>query len=396
MKTKPLNILFINSRLPYPLISGDRVKTYYLLGHLAKSHKVTLVSFYQGKEVLKEYEQKIRDLGVETITLPLNPITAGLNAGFNFFRFPLEIGYYTNNTLKKTINKLFLNKYDLAFGFFMRSAEYLKGKNITKILIAEDSRTLYQGRSYKNSRNLLQKFIRFLEYKKLCKYEPEIVNYFDIVTLVTQADIDQMTRQNPNAKYRLLTNGVNLDYFKPPESNQNRNGIIYSGRLDVYSNTMMAEIIIKELFPKIKKEFAEVTLTIAGAKAPPALTIHRSDSIKIDSDVPEILPYLQNGEIFLHPHNGASGIQNKLLEAMACGCAVVTTPTGIQGIPAIEGRDLLIGKNNEELISHTINILKNKELFNSLSRNARILMEKNFSWNKIFEQIDKIIDEVIS
>ena len=63
-----------------------------------------------------------------------------------------------------------------------------------------------------------------------------------------------------------------------------------------------------------------------------------------------MITFLQTNKFFLHPHIGGSGIQNKLLEAMACGCPVVTTNTGIQGIDAKNGVDAIIGNTNSELI----------------------------------------------
>lgn len=392
---KKLNILFLNPRLSYPLIGGDRIKSFNLLSHLAKKHNVTLVAFYQGQKPYQDFENKIRELGVNTYVIPLNPIKAGLLAGLNFYKYPLEIGYYTQRSFKKIVDTLLSEqKFDLGISFFMRSTEYIKNYPFKKLLIAEDSRTLYQKRSYQNSRNFIQKIIRLWEYNFLLKYEPHIVNFFDMVSLVTQRDIEQMKKQNPKAKYAILTNGVALDSFKPPDDNTKRKGLIFTGKLDVYSNTMMADTIINDLFPKISKQYPDTTLTIAGARATKQLLLAQSNNIKVCSDVPDIIPYLQNAKVFLHPHDGASGIQNKVLEALACGCVVVTTQTGIQGIPAIDGRDVLIGKNHNELINLTLEVLRNNELAQRLSNNARKLMVETHSWNTIFKQMDNILEEL--
>jgi glycosyltransferase involved in cell wall biosynthesis len=118
--------------------------------------------------------------------------------------------------------------------------------------------------------------------------------------------------------------------------------------------------------------------------------------IKVTSNVPEMVPFLQNAQLFLHPHNGGSGIQNKLLEAMACGCPVVTTPTGIQGIPARNGLDVLIGRSKDELIEHSVKLLQNPDFAEEISFNARQMIEENHDWPVIFDQCDRIIDEVMS
>ena len=43
------NILFLTPRIPYPVIGGDRIKSFNLLKHLSSKYNVILVTFYQGK-----------------------------------------------------------------------------------------------------------------------------------------------------------------------------------------------------------------------------------------------------------------------------------------------------------------------------------------------------------
>ncbi len=64
--------------MPYPLIGGDRIKSFHLLKHLAKSHNITLITFYQGHEDYHEYQKEIENLGVKVIVIPLNPIKSSI------------------------------------------------------------------------------------------------------------------------------------------------------------------------------------------------------------------------------------------------------------------------------------------------------------------------------
>jgi len=115
----------------------------------------------------------------------------------------------------------------------------------------------------------------------------------------------------------------------------------------------------------------------------------------IHADVPDIEPYYHQSAVFLHPHAGASGIQNKVLQAMAMGCPVVTTPTGIQGNPAQPGRDVLIGRTDAELAEHCITLLRNPDLRSQIARRARVLVEQTHSWEAVFNSLDAIVEEVM-
>jgi glycosyltransferase involved in cell wall biosynthesis len=278
----------------------------------------------------------------------------------------------------------------------MRTAEYVKNAKHKKILVAEDCRTLYQQRSYEESNRWLQKLVRFWDYKKLRAYEPHITGLFDLVTLVTNEDIEAMKQLNPKASYRLLTNGVDINKFVPPIDDSQRHGIIFTGKLDLWANILMIETIVKRILPAIREEVPGCDFTIVGAKPTQAvISIARyNKNVRLITEVPEMYPYLQNAEIFVHPHSSGSGIQNKLLEAMACGCPVVTTPTGNQGINARDGIEAMIGQDLDEIIEKSIQILKDKELSRNIAANARELIVNTHSWPMVFDALDGIINEL--
>jgi glycosyltransferase involved in cell wall biosynthesis len=160
----------------------------------------------------------------------------------------------------------------------------------------------------------------------------------------------------------------------------------------------MVKLILKEIFPKVREQVPDAELHIVGASPSPTLLslIKSVEGLYLHSDVPEMIPYLQSAQLFLHPHIGGSGIQNKLLEAMACGCPVVTTSTGIQGIDAVNRKQVLIGNTPDELTSNTIEILTDRQLAENISRNARDLIVRTHSWELVFDAVDNILLELFA
>ncbi|HAW08105.1 MAG TPA: hypothetical protein DCW42_02895, partial [Bacteroidetes bacterium] len=199
------------------MIGGDRIKSFHLLKHLAKSHNITLITFYQGHEDYHEYQKEIENLGVKVIVIPLNPIKSSIASIPRLYQFkPLEIYFYYQQAFKSKVKEYLQEENpDLIISFFMRTAEYVKNVPAHKILIAEDSRILYQTRSAKDSKNIIQKLVRLYEVMTLKHYEPKIMNNFDIITFVTKEDIEFSKKRNQNVKYRLLTNGTEVDKFIP-------------------------------------------------------------------------------------------------------------------------------------------------------------------------------------
>ena len=118
------------------------------------------------------------------------------------------------------------------------------------------------------------------------------------------------------------------------------------------------------------------------------------DDIEIHSNVPEIVSYLQKAAVYVHPHYGGTGIQNKLLEAMSTGCPIVTTTTGNQGIYANDGEEIMIAESSEEFAMKVIKLLKDKQLSEKISKNAREYIIRTHSWQIIYDQCDAVIKEV--
>lgn len=398
MDKKP-KILFLTARLPYPLVGGDRVKPYYLLKYLAERFDVTLLTFSQGRHYRPEYVEHIESMGIAVRVVRVNPVRAGLTALLNAYRFPLEIGYYYSKEFRSQVEQILSQGgFCLGFSFFMRTAEYLKNRPepMKKVLIAEDCRTLYQMRSSAGNTSLLQRAVRAFERRKLRKYEPEIVNHFDAVTFVTDTDIEAMREMNPRGNYFLLSNGFDSQRFSSDASGEPREGVLFCGKLDVAANALMATRCVEKIFPAVRQRIPDARLTIAGAN-PSKYLKRRATELGFDlvADPPDMAELLRRCKVFLHPHTGGSGIQNKLIEAMACGAPIVTTPTGVQGIVFESGVHGLIAEADEDLAQRVVELLSNGTQAAQLGENASRSANENHRWENVFRAFDVLIEKMI-
>ncbi|MGE5479372.1 MAG: glycosyltransferase [Chloroflexota bacterium] len=378
------------------MIGGDRVKSRYIISYLARKHDVTLVTFNHGGEPTKSFRRELDKMGSRNYVIPLNPIKAGARSLFRLpGKLPLEIMFYYQKEFRDKVEELVAeNDFDLGIAFFMRTAEYIKDKPFKKILMAEDCRTVYQKRSYEKSVNLKQKLIRRFEWRRLRRYEPQMMEMFDLATFVTHQDIDHIKKLNPNGEYRLISNGTEVDKFKPAGPFEERSGILFAGRLDLWANELMIRSIVRDILPRVRERAPGATFSIAGANPSPSVLALRGKNVNVYSNVPEMLPYLQSHRVFLHPHEGGSGIQNKLLEAMSAGCPVITTNIGNQGIDGESGRDLLIAGATDEFVDATVKLLTDDAFAKKISENARKLIIKNHSWDSVYEQMDSALEEL--
>ncbi len=398
MSVSGLNILFVTAHFPYPLIGGERIKQYHILKHLAKNNRIFLVSLDKGYNVENSYINEIKRINVTPHIFHLNKTRSYLSAAlFSAFGNPLEIEYFNHREFKNKINEVVKEQnIDLIINFFIRTAEHVKSIPVRKILMAEDCRWFYQSGTSKESRNLHQKAIRAFEARKLRKYEANIMNYFDVTTAVTDEDKNQMRLLNSKAELQVLSNGVDAGKFNPAETDNLRQGIILTGKLDVWINILMIKRIVRNIFPKIKESYPGASLNIVGANPTSEVLKFQNNDIKVHADVPDIVPYLQDAAVFLHPHSGGSGIQNKVLEAMSCGCPVVTTRSGAKGINIRNGHNGFIADSDKEMSEYCREMLINSQSRNEIGENARDYVVNNHSWDSIFEKLGRIISDLFN
>lgn len=396
MKTSGLNILITTPHFPYPMIGGERIKLFNLLRHLAKKNNVFLVSLDRGYEVRQEYIDVIKSLGVDTTVFKINNVTAAFSAGlFTLFRNPLEIEYFEHSKFRNRINEIMNNhNIDLVLSFFIRTAEHVKKLAVKKILMAEDCRSYYQSRTSKSSKKLRQKLVRRYEAVKIARYESDVMNYFDRTTVVTEEDRKQMLNLNPKAEIRIISQGVDSDIYAPAIDAKDRNDILFLGKLDVWANILMINKIVFEIFPLIKKANPSAKLHIAGANPAKEILVFQSESIHIHQNPVDISPFYQNAAVFLHPHTGGSGVQNKVLEAMASGCPVVTSQSGANGINITNGENGYIAGSNEEFANFTTEMLLNINHREKVGISARQYVKAEKSWETVFNAWDNMIEEL--
>ena len=394
---KGQNILFTSAQFPFPLIGGERIKQYYLLKHLARENKIFLVCLDRNYRVTDSDMDELRKINIKPFLFHINPLKAYSSAAFfSPFGGPLEIEFFRNKGFKQQVDEILRKeKIDLIINFFLRTTEVVKNYKIKKILLAEDCRSFYQYGTSKVSDNFREKAIRFYDSLKLKKYEADIMNSFDVTTVVTEEDRYQMRELNSQSRIEILSNGVDTVKFCPPDINDYRKDLIFVGKLDCWTNILMVKRIVQEIFPGIKEKNPGIILHIVGASPVKEILVYQNESVLVHADVQDIVPHLQTAAIFLHPHIGGSGIQNKVLEAMACECPVITTPSGARGIKINPGVNGFITDNNTDIINIANELLNDNATINAVGKFARAHILKYHTWDSIYNDLEKIIHETL-
>jgi glycosyltransferase involved in cell wall biosynthesis len=392
-------VLFLSYRFPYPLIGGDRIKAFHLLRHLSTYAKVDLIALDEAGSASPESVSKVAPYAnIEVI--PFNK----RKAATRIMRclptdLPIEFAYYNDEDMQAAVDRaLASNHYDLIICFFLRTAKFVKAHTETpKLLVAEDARIILEERATERFSIGPQYLVRKIDAGRLAAYEPKaMAEGFRKVTFVSKVDERRILAADPTLPTGILSNGVALPDYEF-YSGEREDKLIFFGHLGTYHNILMATRLLKDIFPKIREVSPRTRLSIIGKSPGKDLQrlVERTPGAELHPDVKDVRPFLRSGKVFVHAQTVGAGIQNKLLEAMAIGTPIVTTPVGASGIQGLEDNvNALIRVTDQEIIEATLSLLKNDEKAGRLAGNARNLIESQYTWEHVFRTLDSIIEEV--
>jgi len=272
-----------------------------------------------------------------------------------------------------------------------------------------------------NSYALRWRLITKMELPRTEKYEGWLVNQFDRVLVTSESDRrgllnleERYLKRRGSAapasskdRIAVVPNGVDLDYFSPSEEVREPQTIVFTGKMSYHANITAVGCFVQNVMPKIWAELPKAKLWVVGknppseirklgvcfpndSSKPPVSPVGGDSRIQITGTVEDIRPFLRKATLAVAPIRYAVGIQNKVLEAMACGTPVVTTPKAIRAIDAKHERDLVVAEGNQQLADSIIFMLKNASLCTSIGHSGRSFVERNHNWHSVARNLIQI------
>lgn len=187
------------------------------------------------------------------------------------------------------------------------------------------------------------------------------------------------------------------NYVEIPDENVINDGcndknLIFIGKMDYEPNVLAVVYFCNEIFPIIKQSFPEITFTIIGAKPDKrVLSLKKIYGVRVTGFVESTTPYLQNTSIVVAPMLTGSGIQNKIIQAMAYACCVVTTPIGAEGLK-VEESGLTICNSTKSWIESLTELLSDNKKRIRQGQTSRSYIQKTMSKEIVREQFRKFIN----
>jgi sugar transferase (PEP-CTERM/EpsH1 system associated) len=395
-----MKLVVILSRLPYPLEKGDKLRAYHQLRELNKKNEVILCCL--TTEISQEkHLVEVRKICAELHVFKLSKWKIYLNLLFAFFsRKPFQVHYFYQASIHKSIQGIIADSEpDHIFCQLLRTAEYAKDEhNYRKTIDYQDAFSKGMERRANRARFPLREIFN-LERKRLVAYENIIFEYFETKVIISDEDrkyIYHPERQNIN----IITNGIDTAFFHPLASQDEEFDLVFVGNLSYPPNIETAEFIVEKVLPLLQSDFPSIKFLLAGAEPTKKVQVLANQKgVTLRAGLEDIRGAYGSGKIFFAPMLIGTGLQNKLLEAMAMEKPCVTSDLANKALKATHRENILVGATPEDYTKLISELMGNPDLRKRLGENGRKYVQGNFSWesstnelaNLMFAQSEELV-----
>jgi sugar transferase (PEP-CTERM/EpsH1 system associated) len=393
-----MRILYLAQRVPYPPDRGDKITTYHEVRHLARRHEVAVACLADGEADLANVAP-LTSLTSSIDVIVLRPLAARLRALTALARgFPFTRAYFSERELHARVAaRMRAKRFDAIVVYSSGMAQFVEPyRDVPRIMQFADLDSLKWEQYAANSR-FPKSWLFRREYGLLLEYERHVATTFSHSLVCTPRELSDFQRLIPDAPASCVSNGVDVDFFRPQPVVKRDHELIFTGVMDYFPNIQGIVWFCESVLPLIRKEVPDVTLTICGARPHARVqSLGEVPGVTVTGRVPDVRPYLAQASVCVVPLQIARGIQNKLMEAMAMALPTVTCTAAFAGIEAVQGKDLFVADTAPQFAAATVRLLRDEELRLRTGQAARACMEANYRWEHQLARLDRVLAAVTS
>jgi len=405
-----MNILYATPYVP----SYIRTRPYNLIRTLVRlGHQVTLLTAAGSSAEEREQADELRGWGMQVEVFPV-PVPRSLGNCLRALptREPLQAVYAYHPAMERRLSTLRSTQaFDVVHIEHLRAARLVHAVTETPAVYdSVDSISLLFEQAAKGGAQLRSRLMTAVDLARTRRYEAWLLTQYNQVVVTSQRDKDALEglarqylpSQARPAPITVVTNGVDLEYFQPPETRffgknlVSPPTVVFTGKMSYHANIAAALYFAREVLPHIWKRDPSVRFQIVGKDPPEAVQKLATDGrIQVTGTVDDIRPYLAQATVAVCPALYAVGVQNKVLEAMAMATPVVSTPAGCAGLAAARGQEILTAETEDELANVILKVVSDRVLAQRLAVAGRQFVEAHHSWEACVRRLVGVYEEAV-
>lgn len=384
-------VLFVTYDFPYPTNSGGKSRAYNLI-KFSKSANLDFFLFSFTREHFKKsYEEELKKIGVSKIfTAPRKNVHDPLSWGKAILGKSsiFKLLYFDKEVEKKLLEVIKNEKIDLVLFESFYTSFYISDKirklGVKQIFGTENiEHILYYDFAKEKPKFLQKPFV--MQVSRVRREEEKAFELADFILSVTKEEkkyIEKISR----TPVSIIPNGVNTKTFSFKEKKTFEKSLLFVGNFSYFPNVDAMEFFYKDVFLKIQ----DTKLTLIGKHQDKLEFLRKDSRIKQIDYIEDVREEYYNADIFIFPVRFGGGTNFKILEAAACGTPIIAIPDRVNGLGFEENKHYIPAKNSREFISGIESLLE-KRLREKVSKNARTLVEEEYSWENIGDKLRELL-----
>lgn len=382
-----------------PTVTDGR-RPYNFIRYLARNHKVSLVSLQilaQGYDDIV----KLAKISVNVHHFPIGSSSSVMSCVFGLAKGePLRVAWCRNAGARKAIGEIVKDHPpDIVHFDRMRMGQYADCvPGIPKLLDFTDSLTMYLERSLPYRASPTEQVIDRWERWTIPGFERAVLEKVDHALVCSEVDAEVFRKAHTSHGFEVIENSVDLEAFKPRSHGDVRSpACTLTGTLFYFPNIDSVQYWVQEILPLVHLMKSKTRTRVIGTRPTRAIeALNGHDRIEVLSDVPNMASELFTEDVYVCPLRVGAGVRNKLLEAMAAGMGIVSTPLGCEGMNVESGKHMLIAETPQEFADAVLQLLDNQDIKAELGANARQYVEQFHDGEKLGQRLESTYQRLIA
>ncbi len=382
-----MKILQITNKVPYPANDGGAIACLNLTrGFALLGHKVTVLAMNTLKHHtdISEIPESVKDWAdFKLVDVParISPVAATYNLLFS--GKPYNAVRFISQPFEKKLKKLLKKK---EFDIIQLEGLYVC-PYIPLIRKYSDAKIVYRAHNIEHeiwertaamSSGLKRLYLKILS-KRIKIFEKSFINSYDLLVPITERDGIMLDKLGNKKPMHVSPTGIESTVLIPHSKNLEHPSLFHIGSLDWAPNQEGLIWFIERCWPKIHEQFPDLKFYIAGRNAPDWLVRRfHAPNIVFEGEVADAYQFMNSKSIMVVPLFSGSGMRIKIIEGMALGKPIVSTPIGTEGISTQSGKNILIADNEKEFVADVERLITDDELFQNISRSAIEYIQEKF------------------